>query len=74
LARLPLCTVLLSRGDLEGAMEQARAVLAPDQQRLSKPIEAALAEAVNAFAEGHRDQAAIDLREALRVIRKRGYA
>jgi tetratricopeptide (TPR) repeat protein len=73
-ARLPLSAALLSRGDLDGAVAQARAVLAPSQQRLPERIEVALAKAINAFAAGQKTQAESDLREALRKARKHGYA
>ncbi|MDI1430203.1 serine/threonine-protein kinase PknK [Polyangium sorediatum] len=74
LARLPLFAALLARGDLPGAVEQLRAVLAPNQQRLPSPIESVLVKAIDAFAEQQEDRAVSDLRAAFRVLRKLGYA
>jgi tetratricopeptide (TPR) repeat protein/tRNA A-37 threonylcarbamoyl transferase component Bud32 len=72
-ARMPLCAVLLGRGDLQGAIKQVNAVLAPEmQQRLPQRVEIALAKAVDSFTAGHTAQADSELREALRHAKRHG--
>lgn len=73
-ARLPLLAVRFALGDVEGAVEQARAVLVPTQHRLPNRLESALETAQRDFAEGGAASAEASLREALRIARKLGYA
>ena len=74
LARLPLCCVELTQGGLEGAIEQAQAVLHVGQQRLPKRLTASLEAAVTAFTQGHNARAKSALLRALQIALHHGYA
>lgn len=74
LARLPLCCVDLTQGRLEGAIEQAKAVLHVGQQRLPKRLTVSLDAAVTAFTEGHNAPAKNSLLQALQLALQHGFA
>jgi tetratricopeptide (TPR) repeat protein len=66
-ARFPLLAVALGRGDLEGALAHAAAMLDPRQQPLPDDIAAVLESAV-------ASERAEDLQAAVEVARRDGYA
>ena len=66
-ARFPLLGVALARGDVDGALENARAMLEPSQQPLPDEIADALEHAVTRRDEG-------DLTRALEIARPGGYS
>jgi len=73
LARVPLTRGLLTQGNIEGAVEQAKAMLDAQQLRLPRALSGALESAVAAFEEGRPDQARKALSSALRIARRRGF-
>jgi hypothetical protein len=70
---LLLCMSLDDRFDKGSALEQARLLLAPTQQRLSDPIPEHLETAIQAGEEGDLDAAAYLLRQALALAQDSGY-
>jgi class 3 adenylate cyclase len=69
----PLLGVRLERGDLDGAVALARALLAPEAQPAIEPVRSALAEAVARYDAGRRDPAVRALQEAAGQAREPGY-
>jgi len=74
LARLPLAAVELANDRMVAALEQVRAVLDVQQQRLPDKLATKLASASAAFAKGNAARARWLLSRALRTARRLGYA
>ncbi len=72
-ALLPLIAVALARGRVEDAIEPARVLLAPWQQRLPDALTARVREAFAAWDQGRADGATGRIRDALEVARRTGY-
>jgi len=73
LAHWPLLAVATSRGQTAQAMDHARAMLDPGQQRLPEPLTAALEEAVHAWDEGRPESAHERLTVALHLAHEMGH-
>jgi hypothetical protein len=65
--------VALTRGRVEDAIENTRALLAPWQQRLPNALVVCLSEALAAWDQGQADSASARLRDALEVAQQTGY-
>jgi hypothetical protein len=74
LARLPLAAVELANDRLAAALDQVRAVLDVQQQRLPDKLATKLTSACAAFAKGNAPRARWLLSRALGIARKLGYA
>ncbi len=61
------------RGDVERAVERARAMLDPAQQRLPAPLDAALEEVLAAWDQGHREVTLDHLRHAVGIAEELGF-
>lgn len=70
----PLIAVHLQAGRLPEAVEAARALLAPPQQRLPDELEAVVAQAATAWDGGESSEAAASLARALLLAQHLGYA
>jgi tetratricopeptide (TPR) repeat protein len=69
-ARLPLLAVALEREDVPEALDQARALLDPQQQQLPRSLEASLEEAIQADDEGHPEAARAHLERAIELAQE----
>jgi tetratricopeptide (TPR) repeat protein len=72
-ARLPLLALSLDRNQVPDALEQAQALLDPQQQKLPDPLEAALLAAVQAGEAQQAAEAAAHLRRAVQVAQETGF-
>ncbi|MCK4900108.1 MAG: hypothetical protein KAS38_15115, partial [Anaerolineales bacterium] len=68
-----LCDIHLNQDKLAGAVESARAMLHPTQQRLPDDVSVALESAVGSWQTGRLNSARIDLQSALDLAQQRGY-
>jgi DNA-binding SARP family transcriptional activator len=73
LARWPLLAVFLSRGQTDQAMDQARAMLVPIQQRLPDALATAFETAIQAWGEGAAESAQERLLDAVALAQEMGY-
>ena len=73
LARWPLLAAMLSGNDVCGAVEQARAMLDPAQQRLPDTLTTALEQAIEAWDRGQAETAREHLVEASTLAEEGGY-
>jgi predicted ATPase/class 3 adenylate cyclase/tetratricopeptide (TPR) repeat protein len=69
----PLIAVALARGRVEEAIESARALLTPWQQRLPDALDARVNAALAAWDQGQADSTLGWLRDALAMARQTGY-
>ncbi|HSO00065.1 MAG TPA: AAA family ATPase, partial [Candidatus Nanopelagicales bacterium] len=74
LARLPLASVELARGEIERAVDQTRSLLDARQQRLPGRMQSAFEAAATALAQGQRDRARSSLARGLEAARRLGHA
>jgi hypothetical protein len=72
-ARLPLLALSLDRNRVSDALEHARAMLDPLQQKLPDPLGAALEAAVQAGEAEQPAQASVHLRRAVQVAQETGF-
>ena len=72
-ARLPLLAMALAQDQLPQALDHARALLDPLQQRLPEPLEAALEAALQAAEDDGAEAAAQRLEHPIKVAKETGY-
>lgn len=73
LARWPLLSVHFSQDQVSRAVDEARAMLVPAQQRLADVVEVLLEEAVQAWDQGKQASAGERLRRAINLAGEIGY-
>ena len=73
LARWPLLAIRLSRGQVDQAVEHARVMLNPAQQRLPRDLEVPLEQAIQAWEKGQRELAPQCLELAMDLAGQMGY-
>jgi tetratricopeptide (TPR) repeat protein len=73
LARWPLLAIRFSQGQIDQAMDHARVMLTPAQQRLPSDLEAPLEKAVQAWEQGQEGLAGEHLGQAIKVAEQMGY-
>lgn len=73
LGRFPLIAVALLQGKLSLAIEEARIILNPSQQRLPEALEASLAQAIQAWETDQHTEARTILNEAITLAQQAHY-
>jgi hypothetical protein len=72
-ALFPLLAIAVGKGARSEALDHARALLHPQQQRLPEPLEAALEAAIQAGDDGSPEAARHHLEHAIQVAQETGY-
>jgi hypothetical protein len=72
-ARFPLLVMAVEKDALDEALDHARALLHPQQQRLPEPLEAALEAAIQAGEEQGAGAAGGHLERVIQVAKETGY-
>jgi tetratricopeptide (TPR) repeat protein len=72
-ARIPLLVMALAREQVPEALDHARALLDPQQQKLPDPLEASLEAAIQAGQDRGAEAAAHRLERAIQVAKETGY-